>query len=49
MMTSKQAIMLARRNARHVHQKYYNTTHYIAIVVTIILFLQVWWMMRGHG
>lgn len=30
-----------------VHRKYYNTTNYIAIMVTILVILQIWWMYGG--
>lgn len=49
MSRSRQVITMARTNASRFHAKYYNTTHYIAVVVTILLLLQIWWMARGHG
>lgn len=49
MVLGRQAAMAALKSAQEFHRKYYDTTNYIAIVVTIMLILQIWWMTRGHG
>lgn len=35
-------------DVRKIHRRYYNTTHYIAVIVTVILILQIWWMTGGY-
>lgn len=48
MSTNKTALETVFTNVRKVHREYYNTTHYIAVIVTVILILQIWWMLGGH-
>jgi hypothetical protein len=33
---------------RRIHDKFPDTTNYIAIMITISVILQLWWMARGH-
>lgn len=47
-MTTNKGVSSFKR-VKQITQKWHDTTQYTAIVVTILLILQIWWMTKGSN